>query len=169
MWKKFAKGIGIGLACLCLTSCSHPQLMDFGVQTDTVEVELGAPHARVTFSTGGERWVYSMQPFGQEVWWLTFDDAHRLVQREEVLNREHMALIKPGVSTQADVWNLFGPCAQKYTFALIDQIAWMYRFRDEGIFDMACWVQFDQQGIVTEVGFTTDPWKDRDNSLFLNL
>lgn len=27
---------------------------------------------------------------------------------------------------------------------------------------MACWVQFDVNGVVTEVGFTTDPWKDRD-------
>ena len=103
-----------------------------------------------------------MQPFGQEVWWIEFDADGRIVRREEVLDRAHMALIKPGVSTEKDVWNLFGKYAQEYTFSLIDQTAWMYRFKDDGLFDMACWVQFDVNGVVTEVGFTTDPWKDRD-------
>lgn len=149
-------------ACLLLTACAHPQLMDPGMTEAQVEAELGEPHAAVETSDGTQRWVYSMQPFGQEVWWLEFDADGRLVKREEVLDRAHMALIKPGVSMEQDVWELFGKCAQKYTFSLVDQTAWMYRFRDDGLFDMACWVQFDLHGIVTEVGFTTDPWKDRD-------
>ena len=37
---------------------------------------------------------------------------------------------------------------------------------DEGIFDMAFWVQFDTRGIVAEVGYTLDPYKDRDHWLF---
>lgn len=149
-------------ACLLLTACSHPQLMDPGMTESQVRTELGAPHAAVDTGKGTQRWVYSMQPFGQEVWWIEFDADGRIVRREEVLDRAHMALIKPGVSTEKDVWNLFGKCAQEYTFSLIDQTAWMYRFKDDGLFDMACWVQFDVNGVVTEVGFTTDPWKDRD-------
>ena len=42
----------------------------------------------------------------------------------------------------------------------------MYRFKDEGLFDMACWVEFNPQGVVVEVGYTLDPWRDR-NPLFL--
>lgn len=136
--------------------------MDPGMTESQVRTELGAPHAAVDTGKGTQRWVYSMQPFGQEVWWIEFDADGRIVRREEVLDRAHMALIKPGVSTEKDVWNLFGKCAQEYTFSLIDQTAWMYRFKDDGLFDMACWVQFDVNGVVIEVGFTTDPWKDRD-------
>ncbi len=154
-------------ACVLLTACSHPQLMDQGMTEVQVETRLGVPHAVVDVGNGMQRWVYSMQPFGQEVWWLEFDADGRLLRREEVLDRAHMAMIKPGESTKRDVWNIFGKCAQEYVFALIDQTAWMYRFRDDGIFDMACWVQFDVKDVVTEVGFTTDPWKDRDGSFWL--
>ncbi len=31
---------------------------------------------------------------------------------------------------------------------------------------MAFWVQFDTRGIVAEVGYTLDPYKDRDHWLF---
>lgn len=31
---------------------------------------------------------------------------------------------------------------------------------------MACWVQFDMKGVVTEVGYTIDPWWDRDGLFF---
>ena len=95
-------------ACLLLTACSHPQLMDPGMTESQVRTEHGAPHAVVDTGKGTQRWVYSMQPFGQEVWWIEFDADGRIVRREEVLDRAHMALIKPGVSTEKDVWNLFG-------------------------------------------------------------
>lgn len=153
---------------LMLGACAHPQLMECGTAKSTVESELGTPHAQVKLSDGKTRFVYSMQPFGQEVWWLTFDSKGTLIKREEVLDREHFALIKPGVSTKDDVWNLFGKYAQEYEFHLINQTAWMYRFLDSGVFYMACWVQFDTKGVVTEVGYTTDPWRDRDGSAWLN-
>lgn len=154
-------------AAAVLAGCAHPQLMDSGMPEQTVETKIGAPHAKVALPDGGSRWVYSMQPFGEECWWLTFDRNGNLVQKEEVLNREHFALIKPGVSTEEDVWNLFGKYAEKYTFHLINQTAWMYRFLDDGHFYMACWVQFDTKGVVTEVGYTLDPWRTNDGSIFL--
>lgn len=110
--------------------------------------------------------AHPQQPFGQECWWMTFSADGRFEKLENVLNREHFALIKPGRSTEADVWNLFGQYAEKYEFRLKNQHAWMYRFKDEGIFDMAFWVQFDTRGIVAEVGYTLDPYKDRDHWLF---
>ena len=78
--------------------------MDPGMTESQVRTELGAPHAAVDTGKGTQRWVYSMQPFGQEVWWIEFDADGRIVRREEVLDRAHMALIKPGVSTEKDVW-----------------------------------------------------------------
>lgn len=88
--------------------------MDPGMTESQVRTELGAPHAAVDTGKGTQRWVYSMQPFGQEVWWIEFDADGRIVRREEVLDRAHMALIKPGVSTEKDVWNLFGILSKDY-------------------------------------------------------
>ena len=48
-------------ACLLLTACSHPQLMDPGMTESQVRTELGAPHAAVDTGKGTQRWVYSMQ------------------------------------------------------------------------------------------------------------
>ena len=44
--------------------------MDPGMTESQVRTELGAPHAAVDTGKGTQRWVYSMQPFGQEVWWI---------------------------------------------------------------------------------------------------
>lgn len=151
---------------LALAACAHPQLMDLSESRSAVEEKLGPADAVTTLEDGRTRLVYSMQPMSQQVWWLTFDENGRLASKEEVLDRKHFALIKPGVSTQEDVYALFGDCAQKYVFHLSDQTAWMYRFLDDGVFFMACWVQFDMKGVVTEVGYTTDPWHDRDSSWF---
>ncbi|MDO5530692.1 hypothetical protein [Sutterella sp.] len=156
--------VAAAVPCI-LAGCAHPQLVDMGAPEPQIVEYLGAPHARVALPDGRTRLVYSGQGAAQEVWWMTLDAEGRLEKLENVLDREHFALIKPGVSTEADVWNLFGKCAQEYEFHLSNQHAWMYRFKDEGMFDMACWVQFDVNGVVTEVGYTLDPWKDRDSFL----
>ena len=125
MLKKLRNIAAAAAAVAVLAGCAHPQLMDGGMAEQTVEAKLGAPHAKVMLPDGQSRWVYSMQPFGEEVWWLTFDKTGTLVGKEEVLNRKHFALIQPGVSTKEDVWNLFGKYAEECTFHLINQTAWM--------------------------------------------
>ncbi|MFU0841963.1 MAG: SmpA-OmlA domain-containing protein [Burkholderia sp.] len=162
--KKFRLILAALAAAALLGGCAHPQIMDLGDSGEHIESELGAPQAKVALPDGGSRWVYSMNPFGEEVWWLIFDKDGKLVKKEQILDYKHFMLIKPGVDTQKDVWNLFGRYAEHYTFSLINQTAWMYRFLDEGGFHMACWVQFDTKGVVTEVGFGSDPWHERDGS-----
>ncbi len=149
-----------------LGGCAHPQLLDMGAADASIVAELGAPDARVALADGRTRLVYSEQASAQEVWWLTLGSDGRLEGRENAMDRAHFALVRPGVSTEEDVWNLFGRCAEKREFALSNKHAWMYRFKDEGLFDMACWVEFNPQGVVVEVGYTLDPWRDR-NPLFL--
>ena len=160
--------VGRAFLALCLsvsllTGCAHPQLVKPGDTLDSVLDELGAPDARVR-TQAGERLVYSLQPMGREVWWIWADEKGRVIQREEVLDRKHMALVQPGRSKVEDVQNLFGRCAQTYHFALKGEDARMYRFLDAGLFPMAFWVQYDPKTlVVTETDFTTDPWLDQDN------
>lgn len=149
-----------------LAGCAHPDLIDLQTPESAVVERMGPPDAQTALPDGSKRFVYSMQPMSQQVWWLTISADGRLLSKENVLDRKHFALIKPGISTEKDVWNLFGKCAQKYEFRLKNEHAWMYRFLDDGFFYMACWVQFDTKGVVTEVGYTTDPWHDNDHDWF---
>ena len=128
-------------AVVFLAGCAHPQLIDMGESSAVVAQELGEPMAKTPMPDGTERWTYSMQPFGQEVWWLFMDKTGHVVAREQGLQEKYFPLIKIGESTEADVWKLWGRCAQKYEFHLVNEHAWMYRFKDHGGFDMAVWPQ----------------------------
>ena len=149
-----------------LERCAHPQQKKTETSLTAVETELGAPDAKVALKTGGTRFVYSLQPMSEQVWWINFNEKGVVVSRQNVLDREHFALIRPGIDTKETVWNLFGKCAEESHFALVNQDAWMSRFSRQRFFHMACWVQFDMKGVVTEVGYTIDPWWDRDGLFF---
>ena len=145
---------------LMLTACAHPELMNPGMTEAAVEEALGAPHVKVVLPDESRRWVYSFQGNGQEVWWVNFDRDGSVTGHEEVLDRQHFSLIKPGVHKEADVWALFGKPAEKTFFHLKNRSAWMYRFKDEKIFNMACWFEFLPDGTVAEVSYTIDPWEN---------
>lgn len=149
-------------AVVLLGGCAHPQLIDMGQSHESVIETLGQPQAETQMPDGTVRMTYSVQPFGQEVWWLFVDADGKVVAREQGLQEKYFNLVKIGTSTEADVWALWGKCAEKYTFSLVNEHAWMYRFRDNGGFDMAVWPQFDVNGIVRSMDVTIDPWKDRD-------
>ena len=127
------RSLALALACaVLLGGCAHPQLMEPGMSLTAVETELGAPDAKVTLESGGTRFVYSLQPMSEQVWWIDFNEKGEVVSRRNVLDREHFALIRPGIDTKETVWHLFGKCAEESHFALVNQDAWMYRFLDEG-------------------------------------
>ena len=115
------------------------------------------------------RLTYSVQPFGQEVWWLFVDQSGKVVSREQGLQEKYFNMLTPGKSTEADVWAMWGKCAQKYEFNLVNEHAWMYRFRDKGGFDMAVWPQFDVNGVMQSIEVTEDPWKNNDRNNFMSF
>jgi len=161
MKKIFRMTLWLGTV-LVLGACAHPQLIDMGEASSAVETKLGAPNAKTAMPDGTTRWTYSAQPFGQEVWWLFVKDG-KVVAREQGLQEKYFPMVKIGVSTEKDVWALWGTCAEKYEFHLCDEHAWMYRFKDNGNFDMAVWPQFDKTGVVRSMEVTIDPWTQRDS------
>lgn len=157
---RLIKSLVIVSACSLLAACAHPDLLEVGQSGDFVVTELGAPDSKMTLADGGYILVYSHQPFGMEVYWLYFDKDGRFVKHERALNEEHFALVQVGKHTKADVYQMFGKCAQEYDFRLQKETAFMYRFEDVGGYNQAFWVQFDTQGIVTETAVTQDPWEN---------
>lgn len=162
MQKKIRVWLGIAsLSALMLTGCAHPDFIDQGASEQHVLQELGPAAGKLVAPDGSFVLVYSDQPFGQQVWWMHFDKAGNFLRKEEAMNEEHWNLVKVGVHTKDDVYRMFGRCAQEYTFHLIDETAFMYRYEEPGGMDMAWWAQFNREGVVTETAVTQDPW-DRD-------
>ncbi len=162
MKQKFLRLGVLSAATALVCACSHPQLVKMGDTADAVRDRLGAPEAMTPMPDGTVRWTYSSQPYGQAVWWLFLDKDNKVVAREQGLQEKYFSLIKVGESTEADVWALWGKCAEEYNFPLVGEHAWMYRYQDGGSFDMAVWPQFDKSGVVRSVDVTIDPWKSRD-------
>lgn len=146
---------------LLLAACATPQGMKPGTSEAEVVAELGAPTSRSVTPGVGPRLLYSWQPYGWTVWAMQFDAADRLISTAQMLTHDQFIRVRPGQQTEADILRLFGPPAQRYSFHLIHETAWMYRFND-GVFKMAFWVQFDTKGVVTSTGITPDPWSERD-------
>ena len=147
---------------LVLGGCAHPQLVELGATQQQVISYLGEPAAKTPMKDGTVRYTYSGQPFGQDVWWIFVDQNGRVVGRELGLQEKYFSLLTPGKSTEADVWALWGKCAQKYEFTLVGEHAWMYRYKAPGGFDMAVWPQFDKTGVLRSLEVTQDPWKTND-------
>lgn len=168
---KMLKALKVGTVltvALILGGCAHPDLIDLGEPEGAVVTELGTPDSKMVEPDGSFILVYSMQPFSQEVYWMRFDKDGRYVGKERAMNEEHFKLVVPGKHTKADVYQMFGRCAQEYEFRLQDQTAFMYRFEDVGSMDMAFWVQFDLKGVVTETAVTQDPW-DHDGDWLIGI
>ena len=102
---KMAVWLGVAVV---LVGCSHPQLVDMGETVQEVEAYLGEPQAKTEMPNGTERWTYSSQPYGQQVWWLFFDDSGKLVEREQGLQRKYFDVPQIGKWTEADIWAFWG-------------------------------------------------------------
>ena len=162
MFKTIPALAAAACAAVILAGCAHPQLLSMGQTQQEVISYLGEPAAKTPMKDGTVRYTYSGQPFGQDVWWIFVDQNGRVVGRELGLQEKYFSLLTPGKSTEADVWALWGKCAEKYEFPLVKQHAWMYRYKAPGGFDMAVWPQFDKTGVLRSLEVTQDPWKTND-------
>ena len=144
-----------------LCGCAHPQMIDLGSTESQVVEKLGKPDSITAMPDGTTRYTYSLQPEGQEVWWMFFDKNGRFVKREQALVEENFyRLIKPGKTTIADVYRLFGHCTKIFDFKLLNQSAYMYRFQDASRSDVVLWVQYGRDNVVTERTISEDPRKN---------
>ncbi len=118
-----------------------------GIATETeVREEMGAPAA--TWETpGGSTWAYPRGPLGLETFLVRFHASGKLELIEQVLDDDHFAQIKAGM-TQDDVLHLIGPPFQTIKFPRTDDTSWDYRYRDTWSQTALFSVIFDQAGLV---------------------
>lgn len=101
-----------------LAGCAHPQLVSMGETQQEVIAYLGEPHAKTQMPDGTTRLTYSGQPYGQDAWWIFIGQDGTVVSREQGLQEKYFNMLTPGKSTEADVWALWGKCAENTNFRL---------------------------------------------------
>lgn len=144
-----------------LGACAAPLWQKPGTSEQQLLLDLGAPHERVHLPDGGQRWVYSGQPMGQQVFHLLLDAQGVLLRVEQVLTPAHFERLRTGQDTVAAVQQYFGRPALVERVASFRGDIWTYRIRDNTI-DRQAHVFIDPQGTVQRVMFTDEQRLDDD-------
>ena len=144
---------------LALSACAVPERQKIGTPAEQISQELGQPHVLVGLPDGGQRWVYSRQPAGQQVYHLVFDREQRLVRVEQVLQAAHFYRLRQGHAQRQDVLHYFGQPALVEHVANFKGDIWTYRISENSI-DRQAHVFIDPQGVVQRVMFTDEPRND---------
>lgn len=160
-WRRWAGRMAVVAVCAGLTACMVPQWQKPGTPADVIAQGMGQPQVRVMLPEGAQRWVYSYQPAGQQVYHMVFDAQQRLQQVEQVLSEYHFQQLQPGHDTRQSVHNFFGQPALVEHVGNFKGDIWTYRIRENSL-DRYAHVFIDPQGIVQHVMFTDEPRRDDD-------
>ena len=145
-----------------LAACAVPEWQKPGTSAAQIAQDMGQPHVRVALPDGGERWVYSRQPAGQQVYHMVFDGQQRLLRVEQVLQEAHFQRLRIGQDQRQDVFNYFGKPALVEGVGNFKGDIWTYRISENSI-DRQAHVFIDPQGVVQRVMFTDEPRNDPDD------
>ena len=159
VWKCWALAAAVALS---LVGCAVPEWQKPGTPAAQIAHEMGQPHVLVPLPDGGERWVYSRQPAGQQVYHMVFDGQQRLQRVEQVLQEAHFHKLQAGVDDRHSVFNYFGKPALIERVGNFKGDIWTYRIRENSI-DRQAHVFIDPQGVVQRVMFTDEPRNDPDD------
>jgi hypothetical protein len=151
-----------GAVLLSFCACAVPEWQKPGTPATQVAQDMGAAHVRVALPGGGERWVYSRQPAGQQVYHMVFDAQQHLQQVLQVLQEAHFQKLQPGMDDRHSVYNYFGKPALIERVGNFNGDIWTYRIRENSI-DRQAHVFVDPQGVVQRVMFTDEPRNEPDD------
>ena len=138
-----------------LVGCAVPEWQKPGTPATQIAQDMGTPHVRSALPEGGQRWIYSRQPMGQEVFQFDFDSAQRLVSVRQVLQATDFYQLQVGVDTQDVVYRYFGAPALVERVGNFKGDIWTYRMRENGG-DRQAHVFLDPQKVVQRVMFTDE-------------
>lgn len=148
------------LACAAtLMACAVPEWQKPGTPAPQIARDMGQPQVRVSLPEGGERWIYSYQPAGQQVYHMVFDAQQQLLRVEQVLQEAYFQRLRIGQDRREDVYHYFGKPALVEHVANFKGDIWTYRIRENSI-DRQAHVFIDPQGIVQRVMFLDEPRND---------
>ena len=153
----------VAAVCLpaLLSACAVLEAQAPGTPADALLARFGVPQQRVALGDGGERWVYSRQPQGRQVFHLLLNDQGQLQRIVQVLEVAHFQRLRVGHDTEASVRAYFGAPALVEHVANFDGDIWTYRILEFNT-ERQAHVFLDPHGVVQRVMFTDELRNDRD-------
>jgi hypothetical protein len=165
----YAKLIGAGSGLALLGACANMADTPPGTPLAQVEAKYGRPGYSCPADGGGQRLIWSQQPYGQYAWGTTVDAAGVTDKIQPLLTDQHFSRLASGIWTPDRVRCEFGPPAEISTVGLPSstQIVWSYRYRQAGAWNSLMHVYFGSDGEkVTRFHPGPDPMYDRDDWFF---
>ncbi len=155
----------IAVACVAtIAGCATPGAVAPGTSEAQLRAQFGRPTAEHALDAGAKRLEYLIGPFQQTKYMVDVDAAGRVQRVEQVLTYEKFARLRIGIDDRAVVLREFGVPFYKQTFSLSGLTAWMYPYKEDGVWNSEMAVYFDSDGIVRKVESGPDPRFLRDGS-----
>src|SRR5690606_27747904 len=133
-----------------------------------VQAEFGRPNYTCPLPDGGQRIIWSGQPFGQFAWGTNVDAQGRVGEIQQLLTDEHFRVLDEGTWTAEQVLCEFGPPAETESVGMpsVRQVVWSYRYQQSGVWSSLMYVYFGRNGDqVTRHHPGPDPMYERDRFL----
>jgi hypothetical protein len=145
------------LATAVLAACSMPAAIRPGEDAASVRQRLGSPDAVHVAADGTSRLEYTRGPFGQTTWMIDVDLAGTVTRIEQVRTFENFGRLKPEVDDQKSVRREFGAPWKVEYYGPSRLTAWLYPYRESGVYNSMMAVMFDPRGIYQRAENGPDP------------
>ncbi|AEC20429.1 putative lipoprotein [Pusillimonas sp. T7-7] len=158
-------GIGLGLLSACANMADTPP----GTPLHQVEAKFGRANFSCPAENGGQRLIWSQQPYGQYAWGANVNSAGITDRIEPLLTDKHFNVLATGVWTPERVRCEFGPPAEITQVGLPSSIqtVWGYRYKQSGAWNSLMYVYFGTTGqAVTRFHPGPDPMYERESFWF---
>jgi hypothetical protein len=130
-----------------------------GEPVETVKAKLGQPTG--TYASGTDTMLeYARGPFGQYTYMARIGPDGKLVSFEQVLSSEKFATVRPRKDNKQTILSTFGRPAAQVRYASVDGDVWVYRYKEQNVWDSVMSVEFDRNGVVQAMVNGPDPERE---------
>ena len=126
-----------------------------------VQAQMGPPAERLTVASGDTIWYYPRGPVGTQTYAVRLSSGGVVQSVDKLLDMNNLKKLVPGVTTTAEVREQFGPPGKANRFDRQQRDVWEYRMAGYGDEPYFLDVQFSNDGIVREVYFLKDMYRDQ--------
>jgi hypothetical protein len=130
-----------------------------GEPETAVRAALGAPTS--TYRDGADTLLeYARGPSGQYTYMARLDPQGRLVSYEQVLTSARFAAVRIGKDNRDAILHSFGRPAEVLRFARSPSDVWMYRYKEQDVWNSVMYVEFAADGMVGKMTNGPDPERE---------
>ncbi|MBJ7309583.1 hypothetical protein H7U20_05150 [Rugamonas sp. CCM 8940] len=146
---------------LLLAACAAPggSPPPPGSTAEQLQALLGRPSA--SYRDGADTLLeYATGPSGQATYMARLGADGRLLSYEQVLSSEKFAAVKIGRDNQHSILLTFGQPFARQRYPLNHLEAWLYRYKEQGVWNSIMYVQFRPDGSVDSLQNGPDPERE---------